>query len=441
VKRLVVWWDDRPVGALTQDSGGALGFCYDLGWLEDAGAPAISASLPKRPKPFTRRECRPFFSGLLPEGGQRSAAAEALGISVANDFAFLDRLGGEIAGALQFLPQGERPRSAGAALPPRLLDDRDLASILERLPRRPLLAGEEGLRLSLAGAQSKLPVVVQEGAIALPAPGQPTTHILKPPIARFDATTENEAFAMGLAAAVHLEAAPVQARLLRLDEARPRAFLLVERYDRARDGGGRVRRLHQEDFCQALGVPVERKYQAEGGPGLGDGFALLRRIASRPAADVLRLLDAVIFNALIGNADAHGKNFSILYLEAGPTLAPLYDLLTTVIYPDLSPRFAMKVGRAARLEELDARAWAEFAAKAGLGFPLVRRRVREVAEAIIQSAPDVAGSWVDAGLDPAALERISALVGGRARMGLKSLARSDRLTPGSVSPSPPRSPR
>lgn len=303
---LDIWWDNRLVGQLTQNQHGELGFAYAPDWLNDDEAPPLSNSLPKRVEPFTRRECRPFFGGLLPEESQRDAAARALGVSPGNDFALLGRLGGDVAGALQLLPPGEAPTAPTSDQRPTPLDEAGLIRVLDTLPLRPLLAGEEGLRLSLAGAQSKVPVVLVDGAVALPAPGQPTTHILKPPISRFSATTENEAFVMRLAAAVGLDVAPVEARVVR-----DRTFLLVQRYDRAGGEDGRVRRIHQEDFCQALGVPPETKYASEGGPAFKDCFALLRRVAARPAVDVLKLLDAVIFNVIAGNADAHGKNVEI----------------------------------------------------------------------------------------------------------------------------------
>ncbi|HJW73283.1 MAG TPA: type II toxin-antitoxin system HipA family toxin [Geothrix sp.] len=416
MRRLVVWWDDRPVGELTQDDGGDLGFAYGVEWLGDERTPAVSASLPKRSEPFSRRECRPFFGGLLPEETQRRAAAQALGISAANDFAMLDRLGGEVAGALQLLPPGERPVAAAGPWEPTPLDEGALLRMLDALPARPLLAGEGGLRLSLAGAQAKVPVVLVEGAVALPLPGQPTTHILKPAIPRFEATTENEAFAMRLAAAVGLNVAAVDPRVVRTANGETRTFLLVARYDRIETAGQGTRRLHQEDVCQALGIPVERKYQSEGGPSLEQCFAVLRRVSARPAADVLRLLDAVIFNAVIGNADAHGKNFSILYGEAGPALAPLYDLLSTVVYPELSPKFAMKIGGQARLEDLDAQAWSDFAKKAELGFPLVRRRVGELASALTGAADAAREGLSGIGLEDRALERFSALVCTRAEI-------------------------
>jgi serine/threonine-protein kinase HipA len=408
-RTLDIWWDGRLVGQLTQDKHGELGFAYAPAWLDDAAAQPLSASLPKRAESFTRRECRPFFGGLLPEEGQREAAAQALGVSRANDFALLDRLGGDVAGALQLLPPGEVPATLAPDQRPTPLDDAGLIRVLDALPVRPLLAGEEGLRLSLAGAQSKVPVVLVDGALALPAPGQPTTHILKPPISRFTATTENEAFVMRLAAAIGLDVAPVEARTVQ-----DRSFLLVQRYDRAIGDDGRVRRIHQEDFCQALGVPPETKYASEGGPTFKDCFALLRRVAARPAVDVLKLLDAVIFNVIAGNADAHGKNFSILYDAEGPRLAPLYDLLATVAYPDLSPKFAMKIGKRATLAELDAKGWAAFAADAGIGLPLIRRRVAEISNGVLDKATVVAAELSRPELDRTAIEQFADMIRDRA---------------------------
>ena len=169
---LSVWWDGRLVGQLTQNQHGELGFAYSPDWLQSVDAPPLSASLPKHEKPFSRRECRPFFGGLLPEESQRDAAARALGVSRGNDFALLDRLGGDVAGALQLLPPGEMP-TAPHHQQPTPLDDAGLIRVLDALPLRPLLAGEDGLRLSLAGAQSKVPVILvglrQGGSVSEPA--------------------------------------------------------------------------------------------------------------------------------------------------------------------------------------------------------------------------------------------------------------------------------
>ncbi len=411
MRTLTVWWDGAVVGSLTTDRHGAMRFAYDGDWVANLSAAALSVSLPKRLEPFSPRECRPFFEGLLPEGAQRDAVAGALGVSRANEFALLERLGGEVAGALTLWPAGETPPSHEAAGPAAVLSDDDLAALLTRLDTRPFLAGTRGLRLSLAGAQTKMPVVLANGRIALPAPGQPTTHILKPPIARFEATTENELFAMRLAASLGLDAAQVEPFTV----SDGRSCLLIARYDRRPGPDGAVRRLHQEDFCQALGVVAGRKYAAEGGPGFRQCFDLVRRACARPAVEVLKLLDAAIVQVLLGNADAHGKNYSLLYREDGIAIAPLYDLLSTVAYPDLSPSFAMKVARRATLQELRRGDWQRFAAGTGLGAPIVRRRVTELAALALDRVEAVTDGMAHPGLDQDALANCAARIADRAR--------------------------
>jgi len=414
---LDIWWDERLLGHLTQPRPGALEFAYADDWLRDDRTPALSASLPKRTERYPRRECRPFFAGLLPEASQRDRVARSLGVSPLNDFALLDRLGGDVAGALQLLPPGESPADLDSDYSPQPLDDAALIDVLDKLPWRPLFAGEAGLRLSLAGAQSKLPVVTVDGQIARPAPGQPTTHILKPAISDFPHTTENEAFMMRLARAVGLDVASVEPR--RVGD---RTFLLVGRYDRSTGPDGRVRRIHQEDFCQALAVAPEIKYAGEGGPTIEDCFALLHRVAARPAVEILKLLDAAIFNLIVGNADAHGKNFSLLHDAAGPRLAPLYDLVMTTAYPELSPALAMPIGGCARLADIDAHCWAAFAEEAKLGLPLIRRRVAEIGESVTRKAQDVAQELTTPGLDAEALSRFRDMVVGRAEQCMASTA-------------------
>ena len=415
IRALSVWWDEALVGALRLDQHGDMGFSYNEAWVLDPTRWAISQSLPKQPEPFGRRQARPFFGGLLPEEAQRDAVAAALGISKANDFRLLEALGGDVAGALTLWPEGETPPQTPRSDAANLLDHTALVEILDTLPKRPFLAGREGLRLSLAGAQSKLPVVLVDGEVALPAPGQPTTHILKPPIGRFAATTENEAFAMRLAQASGLPVAAVEPR-----KVGGRPFLLVERYDRRTDEAGLKRRVHQEDFCQALGIPSENKYASEGGPSFRDCFDLVRRACAQPAPSTLQLLDAAIFNVIVGNADAHGKNFSLLYAETGIALAPLYDLMCTVAYPDLSPKFAMRIARRPTLQDFRADTWDEFAKDVGLTAPYTRRRVRELARAVSSNARGVANDLAELDMDREALASFTSIVIERAERFLTS---------------------
>lgn len=375
---LTVWWDGVRVGTLTLNQYGEPEFSYGAHWLSQANPRAISTALPLRPDPFDRRATLPFFEGLLPEASQRTAVAQALGISERNEFRLLEALGGDVAGALEIWPDDMVPPAALNEVSSAPLADGDLVALIKRLPARPMLAGgEAGLRLSLAGAQAKLPVVLVDGKVALPSSGQPTTHILKPEIARFDGSAENEALSMTLAGKIGFEVAQVEYRAIGKTR-----FILIERYDRVRTSNGEIRRLHQEDFCQALGLTSAQKYAADGGPVLHDCFDLVRRATTRPAAQVLKLLDAVIFNAIIGNADAHGKNFSLLFKPGSTELAPLYDLLSTVAYPDLSQRFAMKIAKRRTLEDINAADWSKFAEDIGMRAPFVKRRVKEIAEAI-----------------------------------------------------------
>jgi serine/threonine-protein kinase HipA len=173
-------------------------------------------------------------------------------------------------------------------------------------------------------------------------------------------------------------------------------FLVVERYDRIqRQTPGEdsvVERVHQEDFCQAQGIVPETKYQKEGGPSLKDCFNLLRAVSSAPVIDLARLLEAVIFNYLVGNNDAHGKNFSLLYLNSVTNgqqvrLAPLYDIVSTIYYPELSPEMAMKIGGEYSSKRITPRNFDRLAEEAGLAKPLVRRRVVELADAILTALP------------------------------------------------------
>jgi serine/threonine-protein kinase HipA len=382
-RTLDVYLHRELVGHLIQDDGGQMVFDYAESWLQRPDATPLSHSLPLRRERFKRNECRGYFAGVLPEESKREIIARNLGISERNDYAMLERIGGECAGAVTFVPAGE-------ALPTlddhyRALTAPELAGILRELPRRPLLAGETGIRLSLAGAQDKIAVRVEGKAISLPLGGAPSTHILKPAVERFAGVVFNEAYCMRLAAAVGLPVAQTEIR--RVEDVE---YLLVERYDRThRQGseGATLERLHQEDFCQALGIVSENKYQKEGGPSLKQCFALLREASSAPVLDLARLLDAVIFNFLVGNNDAHGKNFSLLYRGAGTAnletqLAPLYDIVSTRYYPELTRELAMKIGSEYSSDKVSKTNFEQLAEDAGLAKPLVRRRVPELAEAV-----------------------------------------------------------
>jgi serine/threonine-protein kinase HipA len=391
-KTLDVYLHSEFVGHLNQDNGGQITFQYAESWLDRPAASPMSQSLPLRQERFSRNECRGYFGGILPEESKREIIARNLGISARNDYAMLEQIGGECAGAVTFVPTGEPLPASDYRY--RTLSSEELAAVLRELPKRPLLAGEEGIRLSLAGAQDKVAVRVDGDEISLPLGGAPSTHILKPGGDRFEGVVANEALCMKLAAAICIPSAKVEARTVE-----GMNYLLVERYDRiyrTDSGQGLVlERLHQEDFCQALGIVSEMKYQKEGGPSLKQCFALLREVSSTPVIDLSRLLDAVIFNYLVGNNDAHGKNFSLLYRGIGTddmqvSLSPLYDSLSTVYYPEISRNMAMKLGGEYSSEKMMPRNFEQFAEEAGLAKPMVRRRVTEVIEKMLSALPAAA---------------------------------------------------
>ena len=373
---LAVWLFDRRIGELALHNG-RLQFRYSSEWLAAANASPLSRSLPLQSDAFDDHQARPFFAGLLPEGHVRRLLARQLQVSGQNDFALLDHLGGECAGAVSLLPTGQTPLPAPDAGEIHWLADDELIAILDELPERPMLAGIDGLRLSLAGAQDKLPVISDGKRIGLPLNGVPSTHILKPAIRAVEDSVTNEGFCLVVAEAMRLN--PARSRIHTVGD---RRFLMVERYDRIPQTDGHRLRLHQEDFCQALGIVPEMKYQNEGGPSLADCFALLRRVTRPSAPQLLRLFDYVIFNTLIGNHDAHAKNFSLLYSGDSVVLAPCYDVLSTAVYPSLTPKMAMKIGSKYKFSEVEARHWEQFAETAGLAKGPARKRVLEVAQAL-----------------------------------------------------------
>lgn len=440
-RNLDVWLLGAHVGTLSQIDG-RLSFTYAPG----ATTP-LSHSLPIRTAPFDDRASRPFFAGLLPEGGKRKQIAKTLQISTQNDYALLDSLGGECAGAVTLLESGQSPQSPDAHQEVRWLDHTQLLQVLDEMPLRPMRAGDDGLRLSLAGAQDKLPVVVDaDGSrIGLPLNGSPSTHILKPPIAGIDGSVFNEAFCMALARALKLDVASIQIQAI-TDGEQQRHYLLVERYDRhtlaptlatsraaqppegAVPGLGRpgaapapVQRLHQEDFCQALGIVSEHKYQSEGGPGLAQAFALLRS-ATRPSAlHTLKLLDYVVFNALIGNHDAHGKNFSLLYAPTGAVLTPLYDALCTAVYPTLTDKMAMKIGSKYKFSEVMARHWEQFATEAALSPAQVKKRILEIARNLPDLARATQTTFLNQGKQHPIIDQIVKLIEQRCTLTIRRL--------------------
>ncbi|WP_285905312.1 type II toxin-antitoxin system HipA family toxin [Pseudodesulfovibrio pelocollis] len=411
-ERLCVWLDSNHVGTLTRKGRTALSFAYDAGWM-CSGFP-LSLSLPFQEHPFDDSRSRAFFDNLLPEQAVRDKVSKRLHVSQKNVFGLLAALGGECAGALTILHEGEIP----AARPVYEEISRDrLGEIISLLPQRPLLAGEEGLRLSLAGAQTKLPIARLGSTYLLPTQGAPSTHILKPPIDDLPGSVENEAFCMALAKLVDLDAPKAE-----ITETYPRGYL-VERYDRVVHPDG-IRRIHQEDFCQAMGLPAELKYQNEGGPGTRECFDLLEHSAT-PVGDRTQLFRLVVFNHLIGNTDAHAKNLSLLYdAPPRPRLAPFYDLLCVGMFEaqGLGQKNAMKIGGQYDPKFIMKRHWLRLADEAGLGHPDALTMITALAKTLSTGAGYVAEAFRERYGKSRAVPRIVEFIQERCRLTLERLA-------------------
>lgn len=376
MSELIVYLAGARAGRLIRKPNGNLQFRYDDAYT----GPPVSQAMPVQPEAHPHATCHAVFGGLLLEGDSRETLARALGVSPGNDYGLLAEVGGDCAGAITLL----EPDAPLATQPgERALSDTELDALLHELPQRPLGADpSEGIRLSLAGAQPKLPVILEDGLTALPTnAATPTTHILKPEPSAFPGLVDNEAFCMQLARAAGLRAATVEKAVtpsgLR--------YLTVERYDRDLTADP-IRRLHQEDFCQALGVPADSKYQSEGGPGARACTELLRASTGAPALELPRFWEALVLNWLIGNCDAHAKNFSLLYDQGPPTLAPLYDLVSTAAYESLTTRLAMRIGAATHIEDVDLGAWLRLAADAGVSERFAQRTTARVVERVKREA-------------------------------------------------------
>jgi serine/threonine-protein kinase HipA len=418
---LDVFLHAERVGRVERLPGAELRFAYRPA-SATAGTP-LSLRLPRRAEPFADRECRPFFLGLIPEGDFLTAIARAFRVAAENPFAILAEIGGECAGAVSLVAEGAAPPQLSAP-PPRRLDSAQLANLLTELPSRPLLVGEdgEGVRLSLAGTTDKLPVLWDGESIGITRGRPPSTHIVKTPIRGVLEMVANEAYCLSLAAAAGIVAAEAKPLAMGGHEA-----LLVRRFDRREDADGEVHRVHQEDICQALGFVPAEKYEADGGPGVAACVALLRERSAAPAVDLLAFLDALLFNLAIGNCDAHAKNYSLLLEgEESPRLAPLYDLLSTRVYPELRNRkMAMKYGGEYRADRIRGRHLDRLAADFEIAPRAVRGRTAEFVERLNAARGTARDGLPEPWRSAALLDRIDVLIDDSTAMLHRALAEND----------------
>jgi len=354
-------------------------FAYAPEYLASADATPLSYSLPLQGEAFDSDRTTVFFENLLPPDEVRRKLGPVLHLSRHNVFGFLEALGGDCAGAISLWPPDAKPNEGEERL--RELSEDEADEILRSLKKRPLYVnGVDGYRISGAGAQSKLIARIADGRVSLPLFGTPSTHIIKPSVADYPDSVFNEAFSMRLAEKVGLKTA--RSGLMKV---KGRIYYWTERYDRE-TVGGKIRRLHQEDFCQITGTSGELKYESEGGPTFASCMAAMADMKIS-LADRFAFVDRMIFNYLIGNADAHGKNSSVLYRgRDGKSLAPIYDVMCTAVYRNLSRVNAMSIGGAKRFEDVSRQSFSAMAEEVGMRPQLVLRRLDVMAKRILDDA-------------------------------------------------------
>lgn len=388
---LRVHLNNRLVGRLFKEPGGATNFRYDDEWLDWDKAIPVSLSLPLREDAYRGTRVTAVFENLLPDSeALRRRIAERVGAEGSDAYSLLAAIGRDCVGALQFVPDSEDTIARSNAIEGDTLDDEAIEELLHNLGRTPLgLSRDDDFRISIAGAQEKTALLRYEGRWLRPRGTTPTTHIFKPQIGKLpngidlSNSIENEYYCIKLLAAFGLPVNDAQIEVFGKTK-----VLVVERFDRHWARDGRLLRLPQEDCCQALSVPPSRKYQSDGGPGLVQILNLLKG-SDTPDQDCKTVLKAQVLFWLIGATDGHAKNFSI-FLGSGGTyrLTPLYDILTA--QPSLDAheierkqmKLAMSVGDSNhyRVDAIRRRHFFQTARRAGLSESMVGDTIREISE-------------------------------------------------------------
>lgn len=402
---LNVYLNSRRVGRLRREASGAVDFQYDAEWLAWEHTQPVSLSLPLREDRYIGAPVLAVFDNLLPDNAQlRARIAAKVGAAGTDAFNLLAALGRDCAGALQFMTDGLDPDAPGA-IEGDVVSDSEIARILGDLVAAPLgMEEDDDFRMSIAGVQEKTAFTRLKDRWLKPVGATPTTHIFKPQIGHLpngidlSNSVENEFFCLTLMAALGLPAAKVQ--MATFDD---RRVLIVERFDRIYARDGRLLRVPQEDFCQAMSIPWALKYEREGGPGILTSLELLGA-SDEPALDRFAFFKTMVVFWLLGATDGHGKNFSLfLYPGNGFRMTPLYDVLSAQPSLDAGQitrnkmKLAMAVGdkRHYQVDDIVGRHFIQTGHAAGLNEAAVRSIFAELMmaapaaiEAVIAGLPE-----------------------------------------------------
>ncbi len=361
---------------MNRHKNGRVVFQYSQDWIEKEELP-VSLSLPCKKEKFAPAVSTAFFENLLPESNTRTVLAFRHRFDKKDTYAFLENFGEDCAGALSIIPEDQEPDFT----PGKYVNiTQELIGTLDKIlldPERYKLYPEmRHAKLSLAGAQDKLPVYIKGTQFYLPKnSGSATTHIIKPINAGFTDIPRNEALCMELAQRSGFTIP--NSKIIKIGN---HELFVVDRYDRL-EVNKEIIRIHQEDFCQAMGYPVERKYQETGGPGFLECRELIDEyLSNQGATNRLLFIRMMVFNYIIGNHDAHGKNFSILH-NNGFELAPFYDLVSTQVYP-LDNKFAMSIGQTFRHDRIKKHSFKRFAKDMNIRPNLLISIINEVCKSV-----------------------------------------------------------
>jgi len=399
-----VYFNDVFVGKLNIDLAMRMSFIYDDIYMEQKG-PSISLTIPSNIKQHEDDIVFPFIENLLPEGEIRTLIQGQNKIEEGNFARFIELLGGDVAGALSIQLEGDSPKFEEIE-EENELSRSALSQLLLDIQDRPFNVstqkGEVGNRLSLAGAQNKLPVI-HKGDLTFEAKDAPSTHIIKPARKdeRFKSLVYNEYICMRAAKLAGINTAEVS--LLEVNDAgrNESDALLIERYDRVslidpESEKEVTQRLQQEDLCQLCSIPSTMKYEVSGGPGFKELFSKVNQFSLVPVKDDIEVFRRLIFSLVIGNYDAHAKNFSFLISEDGSiTLSPAYDLVCTALYEELDTTFAMLVGEANDLESFDEEALRQLFDTIQKKYNTIRKQLIKYADLSLKAVSDVVAEFVE----------------------------------------------
>ena len=375
--------DEIEVGTISSTVGTDASFRYSQSYL-NSGCRAISLNLPLQQEGFTAEKTKIFFDGLLPEGFTRRAVAGQSRVFEDDYISILSILGKECMGAIRISDESETQHIENSY---RKISNEELRALaIEGASKSAEIVTKT--HLSLAGASGKVGLYYDGNDWFLPVGRAPSTHIVKQSHVRLRDIVINEQLCLITAKNLGLDVVDsFVVKCSGTDESN--VLFATNRYDRKFVGENRMvdgmmvpKRLHQEDFAQGLGILSSEKYEAPGGDYMSDMFKLIKRVSGNPLADQLKLWDAIVFNYLIGNTDGHVKNFSLLYDEnlTAIRLAPLYDIVSTVVYPESARHMAFSIGGETLIDKISRENFRDAAKRIGASEKILLERFDDLSE-------------------------------------------------------------